>query len=280
MSPNPQKSNNTPIAITIAGSDSGGGAGIQADLKSFSALGVYGGTVITALTAQNTTGVQGIHAVPTDFVNQQIDSVYDDLYVNATKIGMLAHSEIIQTVADGLSSKGAKNIIIDPVMVAESGDPLLETSAVDTLKSVLFPMATCITPNLHEAAHILKSDLAQTIDDMKSQAEKIMQLGCQAVLIKGGHFDGEDATDVLLTADGFELFSAPRFDTNNTHGTGCSLSSAITAHLARGYDLQKSVDYSKTWLTQAIAYADTLTIGHGYGPVHHFHQFWPQFSEE
>ena len=269
-------STNTPIAITIAGSDSGGGAGIQADLKSFSALGVYGGTVITALTAQNTKGVQGIHAVPTDFVAEQINSVYDDLYVDATKIGMLAHSEIIETVTANLTAKGAKNIVVDPVMVAESGDPLLESSAVDTLKSVLFPIATCITPNLHESAHILGTDIAQTIHDMKKQAEKIMQLGSNAVLIKGGHFMGEDATDVLLTADGFELLSAPRFDTKNTHGTGCSLSSAITAHLARGYDLQKSVSYSKTWLTQAIQTADTLSIGHGYGPVHHFHQFWEQ----
>ena len=267
---------NTPIAITIAGSDSGGGAGIQADLKSFSALGVYGGTVITALTAQNTKGVQGIHAVPTDFVAQQIDSVYDDLYVDATKIGMLAHSEIIETVASNLTAKNAKNIVLDPVMVAESGDPLLESSAVDTLKSVLFPMATCITPNLHESAHILGTDMAKTIDDMKNQAEKIMQLGCDAVLVKGGHFSGQEATDVLLTADGFELYSAPRFDTKNTHGTGCSLSSAMTAHLARGYDLQKSVSYSKTWLTDAIKNADRLSIGHGYGPVHHFHQFWEQ----
>ena len=270
----PPNNKNTPIAITIAGSDSGGGAGIQADLKSFSALGVYGGTVITALTAQNTTGVQGIHAVPTDFVAQQMDSVYDDLYVDATKIGMLAHSEIIETVASNLTAKGAKNIVVDPVMVAESGDPLLETSAVDTLKSTLFPIAHCITPNLHEAAHILNKDIATTLDDMQSQAEQIIKLGCDAVLIKGGHFAGEDATDVLLTADGFEHFSAPRFQTKNTHGTGCSLSSAITAHLARGYDLQKSVNYSKTWLTNAIKNADALSIGHGYGPVHHFHQFW------
>lgn len=268
------QSTDTPIAITIAGSDSGGGAGIQADLKTFSALGVYGGTVITALTAQNTLGVQGIQGIPTDFITQQMDSVYGDLYANATKIGMLSTADGIETVAQSLATHRVNRVVLDPVMIAESGDTLLEKSAVDTLKSVLFPMASLVTPNLHEAAHILGCDRAETIDDMKCQAEKILTLGSESVLIKGGHFVADDATDVLLAADGFHLFSAPRLDTNNTHGTGCSLSSAITAHLARKYDLTSAVEKSKIWLSCAIKQADTLNIGRGYGPVHHFHHLW------
>lgn len=270
----PIHNKNTPIAVTIAGSDSGGGAGIQADLKTFSALGAYGATVITALTAQNTLGVQGIHGIPTDFISQQMDSVYTDLSVSATKIGMLATSDVIETIAHNLSTHTTNPIILDPVMVAESGDSLLENSAVETLKSVLFPMATLITPNLHESAHILGCDMATTIGEMKKQAEQLLTLGSQSVLVKGGHFVGESATDVLLSPDGFKQFTAPRFNTNNTHGTGCSLSSAITAYVAQGQALDTAVDNAKIWISNAIQHADTLSIGQGYGPVHHFHGIW------
>ncbi|WP_210207904.1 bifunctional hydroxymethylpyrimidine kinase/phosphomethylpyrimidine kinase [Bosea caraganae] len=264
-----------PIALTIAGSDSSGGAGIQADLKTFAAHQVYGASVIVALTAQNTMGVTAIHAAPADFVTQQIDAVFSDLDVAAVKIGMLATVDVIRTVAAGLKRHKARNIVLDPVMVAASGSRLLEENAVEAIRTELFPLATLITPNLPEAAALLGTSMAETDDAIDEQAEKLMALGAANVLIKGGHGTGDTSTDLLLLAGGArQRFSAPRYQTRNTHGTGCTLSSAIAAGLAKGLDLPEAVGHAKTYITAAIAAADQVPVGHGHGPVHHFHHWW------
>ncbi len=265
----------TAIALTIAGSDSSGGAGIQADLKTFSALGVYGASVLTALTAQNTVGVDAIHDVPTPFVRQQMHSVFSDLAVNAVKIGMLSSPHIIEAVADGLKEEGPSSIVLDPVMVAESGDPLLHDDAVGALVKRLFSLATLITPNLHEAARLLDAPMAQSRPEMEQQARQLVAKGARNVLIKGGHASDDEAADVLVASDGaVRWFAAPFIDTANTHGTGCSLSSAIAANLAKGQSLTDSVATAKVWLSGALAAADHLHIGRGAGPVHHFHALW------
>lgn len=264
----------TPIAVTIAGSDSGGGAGIQADLKTFSALGVYGASVITALTAQNTLGVQGIHNVPPAFVTQQIDSVFSDLTVNAVKIGMLSQPDVIEAVAQGLDRHGISQIVLDPVMVATSGDRLLATEAIDTLRRTLLPKAHIVTPNLPEAATILDEPLAEDERSMQDQAERILALGPKAVLVKGGHAAGVESTDILVDASGMRRFPSPRIETPNTHGTGCTLSSAIAAYLARGLPLEEAIGAAKDFTHAAIAASDHLQIGSGHGPVHHFHASW------
>jgi len=264
----------TAIAVTIAGSDSGGGAGIQADLKTFSALGVYGASVITALTAQNTLAVTGIHNPPADFITAQMDAVYADLAVNATKIGMLSVPETIEAVAEGLKRHETGPIVLDPVMVAASGDPLLADTAVALLVERLLPASTIITPNLHEAAHILKTDPAESRGDMLDQAQKLIDLGAQSVLLKGGHGSGAESTDLFLTADGAQWLEAPRHETQNTHGTGCTLSSAIAANLSKGKPLSAAVEDAKKYITDAIRAADRLKIGAGHGPVHHFHAVW------
>lgn len=265
----------TAIAVTIAGSDSGGGAGIQADLKTFSALGVYGASVIAALTAQNTLGVTGIHDVPAAFVTAQIDAVFSDLTVNAVKIGMLANPDVIRAVAAGLDRYGQKAVVLDPVMVATSGDVLLRDEAVATLIGDLFPRALLVTPNLREAARILNGPPATSEADMERQGEAIVALGAAAVLIKGGHGTGPEAADVLVARSGDRhWFRAPRIDTANTHGTGCTLSSAIAAGLALGRPLEEAVGEAKAYLSAAIAASDRLEIGRGHGPVHHFHAWW------
>jgi hydroxymethylpyrimidine/phosphomethylpyrimidine kinase len=264
----------TAIAVTIAGSDSGGGAGIQADLKTFSALGVYGASVITALTAQNTKGVTGIHDVPAHFIAQQIDAVFSDLNVNAVKIGMLSVPVAIATVAAGLDRWRQHLVVLDPVMVATSGDRLLAPNAVELLKRELFPRATVITPNLHEAAALLDEPVARTEAEMKQQAEKLLKLGARAVLIKGGHAQGPDAIDLLVTPQASARLSAEKIDTENTHGTGCTLSAAIAAGLAKGHRLSEAVTDAKTYVTRAIEAADELAIGQGHGPTHHFHAWW------
>jgi hydroxymethylpyrimidine/phosphomethylpyrimidine kinase len=264
----------TPIAVTIAGSDSGGGAGIQADLKTFSALGVYGASVLTALTAQNTVGVQGIHDVPSAFIAQQIDSVFSDLTVNAVKIGMLSQPAVIEAVAAGLDRHGARNVVLDPVMVAASGDRLLAPEAVGTLRRVLIPRALVVTPNLPEAAAILDEPVAQDEAGMRAQAERILQLGPHAVLVKGGHAEGAESTDILVDASGVQRFTSRRVATRNTHGTGCTLSSAIAAGLAKGLELRPAVEAAKTYISAAIGASETLHIGRGHGPVHHFHAWW------
>ncbi len=265
----------TPIALTIAGSDSGGGAGIQADLKTFSALGVYGASVITALTAQNTLGVTAIHDAPPPFIGEQMNAVFDDMNVAAVKIGMLSQPDVIEIVAAGLSRHQPSWIVLDPVMVAESGDPLLADSAVSTLIEKLFPLAHLITPNLHEAARLLKCDMATDRPAMEKQAQALLELGANGVLLKGGHAADDEAADVLLLPDGEpQWLTAPFVKTRNTHGTGCSLSSAIAAGLVKGHGLYDAVDRAKAWLSAAISHADTLQIGHGAGPVHHFHALW------
>lgn len=265
----------TAIAVTIAGSDSGGGAGIQADLKAFSANGVYGASVLTALTAQNTRGVSAIHDVPTEFVRAQMDAVYSDLSVKATKIGMLASATIIETVAAGLKAHETGPIVLDPVMVAASGDPLLAESAVASLISELVPLADVITPNLHEAARMLDAPIAASEADMLSQAEQLMGLGARSVLLKGGHGTGDDSNDLFLTAAGEPVwFRQTRIATENTHGTGCTLSSAIAAGLARQMALREAIAAANQYVHGAIAAADQLEIGSGHGPVHHFYQMW------
>jgi len=264
----------TPIAVTMAGSDSGGGAGIQADLKTFSALGVYGASVITALTAQNTRGVTGIHDVPPAFIAAQIDAVLSDLAVDAVKIGMLSRPEAITEVASGLARHGMATVVLDPVMIAASGDRLLVPEAIDTLRRELLPQALLITPNLPEAAALLEAAPAEDLASVRAQAQLLLAMGPRAVLIKGGHGEGPDSIDVLLDSDGFVEFTAPRIVTRNTHGTGCTLSSAIAAGLAKGLGLREAVAAAKDYLTKALARSEELAIGQGHGPVHHFHAWW------
>ena len=264
----------TPIALTIAGSDSSGGAGIQADLKTFAALGVYGASVITALTAQNTTGVSGIHQVPAQFVTAQIEAVFPDLAVGAVKIGMVADVSVIDAIAAGLTKWTPKHVVFDPVMVATSGDRLISPQAIDVLKRVLIPRALLITPNLPEAAALLGGPIARDEDEMRAQAVRLVEQGARAVLIKGGHCEGAESVDVLQAPGSFTRLATERIATRNTHGTGCTLSSAIAAGLARGLDLVAAVREAKAYVSAAIAAADRLTIGSGHGPVHHFHVWW------
>jgi hydroxymethylpyrimidine/phosphomethylpyrimidine kinase len=263
-----------PIALTIAGSDSSGGAGIQADLKTFAALGVYGASVITALTAQNTNGVSGIHLVPADFVTAQIDAVFSDLDVKAVKIGMVAQLATIDAIAAGLTRWSSKHIVLDPVMVATSGDRLLAADAVQALRTKLIPRASLITPNLPEAAALLNEPVAVNEAAIESQGKRLLSLGCPAVLIKGGHGQGIESIDYLVRGSGTIALAAPRIAGKNTHGTGCSLSSAIAAGLAKGDDMETAVRKAKAWVSAAIAAADRLDVGHGNGPIHHFHGFY------
>lgn len=264
----------TAIAVTIAGSDSGGGAGIQADLKTFSALGVYGASVIAALTAQNTLGVTAIHDVPADFVAAQIDAVFSDLAVDAVKIGMLSQPAVIRAVAAGLDRHRQSNVVLDPVMVATSGDMLLRDEAVAVLIEDLLPRAALITPNLREAARLLGADVATGRAEMEDQAAALLRIGARAVLLKGGHGTGPESDDLFLSKAGSRWFTAPRIATENTHGTGCTLSSAIAAGLARGLDMEAAIDAAKHYITEAIRHADELEIGRGHGPVHHFFAWW------
>jgi hydroxymethylpyrimidine/phosphomethylpyrimidine kinase len=264
----------TAIAVTIAGSDSSGGAGIQADLKTFSALGVYGASVITALTAQNTKGVTGIHDVPAHFIAAQIDAVFSDLAVNAVKIGMLSAPVAIAAVAGGLERWKQTLVVLDPVMVATSGDRLLAPAAIEVLKRELIPRALVVTPNLHEAAALLDEPVARNEAEMRAQAERLLGIGAKAVLIKGGHAQGPEAIDLLVTPEATARLSTEKIDTANTHGTGCTLSSAIAAGLAKGHRLSEAVADAKTYVTHAIGAADELSIGHGSGPTHHFHAWW------
>ncbi len=264
----------TAIAATVAGSDSSGGAGIQADLKTFAALGVYGASVITALTAQNTQGVTAIHNVPVDFIAAQIDTVFSDLDVAAVKIGMLSQVAIIETVARGLERHRARNIVLDPVMVATSGDRLLAADAVEALRNVLIPRAIVVTPNLPEAAALTGATAARNEREMEIQARELLTLGARNVLIKGGHGSGDESVDLLVGEGELLRLSARRVATKNTHGTGCTLSSAIAAGLARGLDLRTAAREAKAFVTAAVAAADTLDVGHGHGPLHHFHATW------
>jgi hydroxymethylpyrimidine/phosphomethylpyrimidine kinase len=266
--------NSTAIALTIAGSDSGGGAGIQADLKTFSALGVYGASVITAITAQNTQAVTAVHNVPTDIIRAQIKAVLDDLDVNSIKIGMLSSVEIIEAVASEIAGKDIP-IVLDPVMVAKSGDRLLADDALGALRQHLLPLATILTPNLPEAADLLGTKESADPDDMAEQGRALLELGPQAVLMKGGHGTSDKLTDLLILKSGKSIaLEASRHHTSNTHGTGCSISSAIAAGLAKGLDLEQAVEEAHQYLQNAIRAADDLTIGSGHGPVHHFWEYW------
>lgn len=264
----------TPVALTIAGSDSSGGAGIQADLKSFAALGVYGASVITALTAQNTKGVTGIHQVPADFVTAQIDAVFSDLDIGAVKTGMVADIEVIGAIAAGLAKWRPRHVVVDPVMVATSGDRLLRADAVEALRTKLIPLASLITPNLPEAAALLDVSIAMSESAVADQGKRLLAMGPRAVLIKGGHGQGNESIDYLITATGTMALPAPRVVTKNTHGTGCSLSSAIAAGLAKGEDMESAVRSAKAWISAAIGAADRFTVGHGHGPIHHFHKYY------
>ena len=265
----------TSIALTIAGSDSSGGAGIQADLKTFAALGVYGASVVTALTAQNTQGVSGIHDVPPDFIAKQIDAVFSDLAVGAVKVGMLSRVGAIEAVAAGLDRHKAQNIVLDPVMVATSGDRLLTRDAVEALMRVLMPRARIVTPNLPEAAALLDQPIASNEGEMEQQARALLKRGAKAVLIKGGHGAGRHSVDFLVeVGGGVTRLAARRVATKNTHGTGCTLSSAVAAGLANGLGLHEAVVAAKKYVTTAIAAADMLAVGHGHGPLHHFFRQW------
>lgn len=260
----------TYIALTIAGSDSSAGAGIQADLKTFSALKVYGTTVITALTAQNTQGVHNIITVDPAFVRDQIDAIFTDMNVAAVKVGMLATVDIIRVVAGALETYTPAHVVVDPVMISSSGRQLLSVDAIDEMILRIFPLTTVLTPNLDEAAVLLKEPVIKNEDEMENCAEKICQMGVSAVLLKGGHLTGATARDVLFDGTEHTSYSEKRIDTPNTHGTGCTLSSAITAYLARGHELPKAVALAKTYLTNAIKKADQLDIGKGPGPLNHF----------
>lgn len=264
------------IALTIAGSDSSGGAGIQADLKSFSALGVYGASVITAITAQNTLGVEAIEPVSSTMIAAQIDAVFADLDISAIKIGMVGGADAIATVAARLRRHLAERprpVVLDPVMIAKSGDVLLPPEAIAALRSELLPLATLLTPNLPEAGDLLGREFARSNDEIRHQGRALLALGPRNVLMKGGHAHGETCTDLLL-GDDEAAFPASRIHTKNTHGTGCSLSSAITAGLAGGMTVLQATRRAHGWLHDAILAADRLQIGSGHGPVHHFHAIW------
>jgi hydroxymethylpyrimidine/phosphomethylpyrimidine kinase len=263
-----------PVALTIAGSDSSGGAGIQADLKTFAALGVYGASVITALTAQNTLRVSGIHQVPAEFVTAQIDAVFSDLAIGAVKIGMVAQLASIDAIAAGLKRWSPKHVVLDPVMVATSGDRLLAADAIEALRGKLIPWASIVTPNLPEAAALLDEPVAESEAAVEHQGKRLLAMGCRAVLIKGGHGQGAESIDYLVGPQGTLALAAPRIATKNTHGTGCSLSSAIAAGLAKGEGLETAVRNAKTWISAAISAADRFSVGHGHGPIHHFHKIY------
>jgi hydroxymethylpyrimidine/phosphomethylpyrimidine kinase len=261
----------TPIALTIAGSDSSGGAGIQADLKTFSAFGVYGASVITALTAQSTRGVAAVEPVAAPFVVAQIEAVLADLDVGAVKTGMLADADIVAAVSRSLRRVGRRPLVVDPVMVATSGDVLLAPDAVEAMRRDLVPLATLITPNLPEAASLLDASPAADEAEAVAQAKALRFLGCDAVLLKGGHAVGDTAVDYLCDGAGIERFVRPRLDTPHTHGTGCTLSAAIAALLAQGVGLREAVGRAKSFVWQALDAGRTLGVGKGHGPVDHLY---------
>jgi hydroxymethylpyrimidine/phosphomethylpyrimidine kinase len=264
----------TAIALTIAGSDSGGGAGIQADLKTFSALGVYGTSVLTAITAQNTRGVTAIENLSPGIVRAQIDAVLSDIDVKAIKIGMVSTLETIETIAAALRHWD-RRAVLDPIMVATSGNRLLQPEAVDALRQLLLPIALVLTPNLPEAALLTGQPVAEDEAQIARQAEQLLALGASAVLIKGGHSKGELSTDLLFDGATIERFSSARIMTSHDHGTGCTLAAALAAELAKGTELCDAVAGAKAYLTAAMAAAEGLKVGRGRGPLHHFYRWWP-----
>ncbi|MGA9442210.1 MAG: bifunctional hydroxymethylpyrimidine kinase/phosphomethylpyrimidine kinase [Methyloceanibacter sp.] len=274
------RKNKTAIALTVAGSDSSGGAGIQADLKTFSALGVYGASAITALTAQNTMGVDDLMVVPPEFVLAQMHAVARDLDVGAIKIGMLATDETVDAVATGLDAFPDVPVVLDPVMVASSGDPLIDETAIGLLRERLVPRATVVTPNLDEAAVLLGEPPESREQMLEGRAQRLLALGADMVLLTGGKSIAETALDIFADANGIQRIEAPRHATRNTHGTGCTLSSAIAAELAKGQGVEKAIKLAKMYVTAAIIAADEIDVGQGAGPVHHFHALWPRAEEE
>jgi hydroxymethylpyrimidine/phosphomethylpyrimidine kinase len=264
-----------PNVLSIAGSDPSGGAGIQADLKTFSALGCYGMAALTALTAQNTRGVTAVHVPPPTFLDAQLDALLTDIVIAAVKIGMLATGDMAMVVASRLAACRSVPVVLDPVLAATSGDSLGSPDVVEAMLRHLLPLVAVITPNLPEAARLADHPVAKNEDDMRATAAALHGRGARAVLIKGGHFESGDAVDLLSDPTGIEVFRAPRHPTRNTHGTGCTLSSAIAAYLARGLTLVDAVGAAKAYVTAAIAGSSALSVGGGHGPVHHFHAAWP-----
>ncbi|MGV9387396.1 bifunctional hydroxymethylpyrimidine kinase/phosphomethylpyrimidine kinase [Nonomuraea sp. NPDC003707] len=263
-----------PKVLSIAGTDPSGGAGIHGDLKTFSALGGYGMAVITALVAQTTTGVREVHSVPPAFVTSQLDTLLSDVPADAIKIGMLGEASVVRAVATALDRFAPLNVVLDPVMVAKSGDRLLSADAISVLRDVLVPRADLITPNLPEAADLLGEQQARSVEEMREQTRRLHDLGARRVLLKGGHLSGDVCVDVF--SDGHDMvdIAAPRIATRHTHGTGCTLSSAIAALRARDQDWLVAVQAAKEYLTGALKAAATLQVGSGRGPVHHFYALW------
>ncbi|MGA6114751.1 MULTISPECIES: bifunctional hydroxymethylpyrimidine kinase/phosphomethylpyrimidine kinase [Agrobacterium] len=263
----------TSIALTIAGSDSGGGAGIQADIKTFSALDTYAASVITAITAQNTRGVTAVEDISVATIVAQMEAVFSDLAVNAVKIGMVSRIETIAAIAERLRQQ-SQPVVLDPVMVATSGDRLLHEDAIETLRRELLPLAAIVTPNLPEAALLTGTPMATTEKEITRQADAILKAGAKAVLIKGGHGEGPQSTDYLFADGAMQALSVARVETKNDHGTGCTLAAAITAYLARGCELREAVGLAKEYLSGALDAGRGLAVGHGRGPVHHFYRWW------
>jgi hydroxymethylpyrimidine/phosphomethylpyrimidine kinase len=263
-----------PNVLSIAGVDPSGGAGLLADLKAFSALGAYGTGVVAALTAQNTTGVTGVQAVPVAFIAQQIDTLFADVRIDAVKLGMLGTAEVVSTVAAALRRHGVQRIVVDPVMVSKSGHHLLSADAVATLRREILPLAEIITPNLPEAEVLLNGQAIRTLADMRDAARALHQLGPRIVMLKGGHLDGAESIDVIDNGIVQVELHADRIVTKNTHGTGCTLSAAIAALLPQHENPIDAIRAAKNYLTAAIAASGRLSVGHGHGPVHHFHNLW------
>ncbi|AHF92663.1 phosphomethylpyrimidine kinase [Opitutaceae bacterium TAV5] len=264
-----------PNLLTIAGVDPSGGAGVFADLKTFSALGAYGTGVIAALTAQNTQGVTGVQPVPVAFIVQQIDTLFADVRIDAVKLGMLGDAATVTTVADGLRRHHVRRLVVDPVMVAKSGHHLLAREAVDALRREILPLAEVLTPNLPEAAVLLGNRPApRTLDEMRDAARALRALGPRIIMLKGGHLDGPESIDIVDDGRAQYELRAPRVSTKNTHGTGCTLSAAIAALLPHAADPIDAIRAAKDYISKAIAASGQLDVGHGHGPVHHFHALW------
>ena len=259
-----------PRAMTIAGSDSGGGAGVQADLKTFAALGVYGASALTAITAQNTVAVTAVHDIPTDVITAQIDAVLTDIGADAVKTGMLSSSDIIECVCEALEVHGVQRLVVDPVMIAKSGDALLREDAIGSLRTRLLPLAMVVTPNIPEAEALTETTIVSDAD-VRRAAETIVGMGARSVVVKGGHREGP-ATDLFYDGKEFKEFTAPRFDTVNTHGTGSTFASAVAAGLARGMVVTDAVALAKDYVTEGIRHS--FSIGQGHGPLNHFYRFW------
>ena len=259
-----------PRVLTIAGSDSGGGAGIQADLKTFAAYEVYGTSVLTAITAQNTVGVTGIHEIPSDLIGEQIRCVMDDIGADSIKTGMLSTSSIVQTVSRELGKYNVQNLVVDPVMIAKSGDALLQEEAVEAVRNLMIPLAAVVTPNIPEA-EVLTGMTITSEQDMKTAASMLVQMGAKSAVVKGGHREGP-ASDLFYDGSNYEVFTVDRIDTVNTHGTGCTFASAVAAGLAKGHGMRDSVAEAKLYITESIR--KSFAVGSGHGPLNHFHKFW------